>query len=118
MIEIISTEPTLLEKIRKISEHYSPEHQLKKAKEELRELLEELESALIINGGPILPSNTWSEVADVMIMNIQLAMQHGKIDKVREQMEYKVNRQLRRIEAEKKKTAWKQGMMRRFTNVK
>lgn len=118
MIEIISTEPTLLEKIRKISEHYSPEHQLKKAKEELRELLEELESALIINGEIVLPGNIWSEVGDVNIMNIQLAMQHGKIDKVREQMEYKVNRQLRRIEAEKKKTAWQQGIMSRFTEVK
>lgn len=36
--------------------------------------------------------------ADVTIMNIQLAMQHGKKDKVRKQMEYKVNRQLGRID--------------------
>ena len=118
MIEIIETEPTLLEKIRKISEHYSPEHQLKKAKEELRELLAELESAQIINGELILPGNTWSEVGDVNIMNIQLAMQHEKEDKVLEQMRYKVDRQLRRIEAEKKKTAWQQGIMSRFTDVK
>lgn len=106
MIEIIETEPTLLEKIRKISEHYSPEHQLEKAKEELRELLEELEAAQIINGKLILPGNTWSEVGDVNIMNIQLAMQHGKEDKVREQMEYKVDRQLKRIET-KKKRKWR-----------
>lgn len=117
MIEIIETEPTLMEKIRSISEYYSPEHQLKKAKEELQELLAELEAAQIINGEIVLPGNTWSEVGDVNIMNIQLAMQHGKIDKVREQMEYKVNRQLRRIEAEKKKTAWQQGIMSRFTEV-
>lgn len=117
MIEIINMEPTLLEKIRSISEYYSQEHQLKKAKEELRELLAELEAAQIINGEIVLPGNTWSEVGDVNIMNIQLAMQHGKIDKVREQMEYKVNRQLRRIEAEKKKTAWQQGIMSRFTEV-
>lgn len=101
MIEIIETEPTLMEKIRSISEHYSPEHQLKKAKEELRELLAELEAAQIINGELILPGNTWSEVGDVNIMNIQLAMQHGKIDKVLEQMKYKVNRQLERIAREK-----------------
>lgn len=101
MIEIIETEPTLLDKIRSISEYYSPEHQLKKAKEELRELLAELEEAQIINGKLILPGNTWSEVADVNIMNIQLAMQHGKEDKVREQMEYKVDRQLDRIAREK-----------------
>ena len=118
MIEIIETEPTLLEKIRKISEHYSPKHQLEKAKEELRELLAELEAAQIINGEIILPGNTWSEVGDVNIMNIQLAMQHEKEDKVLEQMRYKVDRQLRRIEAEKKKTAWQQGIMNRFTDVK
>lgn len=101
MIEIIETEPTLLDKIRGISEYYSPEHQLKKAKEEVRELLAELEAAQIINGKVILPGNTWSEVADVIIMCIQLTMQHGKEDVVREQMEYKVNRQLERIAREK-----------------
>lgn len=101
MIEIIETEPTLMEKIRSISEYYSQEHQLKKAKEELRELLAELEAAQIINGEIVLPGNTWSEVGDVNIMNIQLAMQHGKEDKVLEQMKYKVNRQLERIAREK-----------------
>ena len=100
MIEIIETEPTLLDKIRGISECYSPEHQLKKAKEEVRELLAELEAAQIINGKVILPGNTWSEVADVIIMCIQLTMQHGKEDVVREQMEYKVDRQLERIARE------------------
>ena len=114
MIEIIETEPTLMEKIRSISEYYSSEHQLKKAKEELVELMEELESALIINGQIVLPGNTWSEVGDVNIMNIQLAMQHGKIDKVREQMEYKVDRQLRRIKEEK----WKKRLLDRFTDVR
>ena len=117
MIEIINMEPTLMEKIRSISEYYSSEHQLKKAKEELVELMEELESALIINGQIVLPGNTWSEVADVMIMCIQLAMQHEKEKNVLNQMEYKVNRQLKRIEAEKKKAAWKQGIMSRFTEV-
>lgn len=118
MINIIETDPTLVEKIRKISEHYSPEHQLEKAKEELRELLAELEAAQIINGRIVLPGNTWSEVADVNIMNIQLAMQHGKENNVTNQIEYKVDRQIRRIEAEKKKTAWQQGIMSRFTDVK
>ena len=118
MIEIVETEPTLLDKIRSISEYYSPEHQLKKAKEELRELLAELEAAQIINGKIILPGNTWSEVGDVNIMNIQLAMQHGKEEKILEQMHYKTDRQLRRIEDEKKRTAWQQGIMSRFTEVK
>lgn len=100
MIEIIDTEPTLLEKIRQISEHYNPEHQIEKAKEELKELLAELEAAEIINGKLVPPDNTWGEAADVMIMTIQLAMQHNKEDKVRKQMEYKVNRQLRRMSEE------------------
>ncbi len=117
MIEIISTEPTLEDKIRQISEHYSKDNQSKKLLEEIVELAVEINFGLFENGGN-LPDNTWSEVADVMIMCIQLAMQHEKIDKVREQMEYKVNRQLRRIEAEKKKTAWQQGIMNRFTDVK
>lgn len=103
MIEIIETEPTLMEKIRSISEYYSSEHQLKKAKEELQELLAELEAAQIINGEIVLPGNTWSEDADAMIMCIQLAMQHGKEEKVREWINYKVDRQLRRMESGREK---------------
>lgn len=100
MIEILSAEPSLLEKINTIATHYSRESQLEKAKEELNELIDELENAININGYVSLSENTWSEVADVMIMCIQLAMQHGKEDIVREQMEYKVNRQLDRIARE------------------
>lgn len=118
MIEIIETEPTLMEKIHRISEYYSPAHQVGKAQEELSELYNELEMAVTINGRPIIPGNTWSEVADVIIMCIQLTMQHQKKDKVLEQMEYKVNRQLKRIETEKKKMTWQQGIMNRFTEIK
>lgn len=118
MIEIISTEPTLLDKIRQISEHYSKEHQLVKAYEEVNELAVELIMAIQSDGNVKFRDNSWSEVADVMIMCIQLTMQHGKEDKVREQLHYKVDRQLRRIEAEKKKAAWQQGIMNRFTDVK
>ena len=101
MIEIISTEPSLLDKIRQISEHYDKYTQIRKSQEECQELLDELFELKIINGNHVLPDNTWSEVADVMIMCIQLAIQHGKEDIVREQMEYKVNRQLERIAREK-----------------
>lgn len=117
MIEIMSTEPTLWDKIRMIAEYYSKDSQSKKLLEEMVELAVEINFGLFENDGN-LPDNTWSEVADVIIMCAQIAMQHDKEDKVREQMEYKVNRQLRRIEAEKKKTAWQQGIMSRFTNVK
>lgn len=87
--------------IRAISEHYSRENQLEKCKEELGELLAELEHAEIINGKMVLPGNTWSECADVIIMVSQIAMQHGKEDAVKEQMEYKLERQLKRIEEER-----------------
>lgn len=60
--------------IRAISEHYSRENQLEKCKEELKELLAELEHAEIINGKMVLPGNTWSECADVIIMVSQIAM--------------------------------------------
>ena len=87
--------------IRAISEHYSRENQLEKCKEELKELLAELEHAEIINGKIVLPGNTWSECADVIIMVSQIAMQNGKEDAVKEQIEYKLERQLKRIEEEK-----------------
>ena len=110
MIEIISTEPSLLDKIRQISEHYDKCTQIRKAQEECQELLDELYNAVHISDKITLPDNTWSEVADVMIMCIQLIMQHGKEDIVREQMEYKVNRQLERIKNEiHSKLEWWQG---------
>lgn len=100
MIEILSTEPTLMDKIRQISEHYDKYTQTRKAREECQELMDELYNAVYINDKITLPDNTWSEIADVMIMCIQLTMQHGKEDIVREQMEYKVNRQLDRMRKE------------------
>ncbi len=87
--------------IRAISEHYSRENQLEKCKEELGELLAELEHAESINGKIVLPGNTWSECADVIIMVTQIIMQHEKEDAVRQQMEYKLERQLERIEEER-----------------
>ncbi len=87
-------------KINSISEHYSRECQTAKTKEELRELLIELDAAIKINGQIVLPDNTWSEIADVIIMCSQLAMQHGKTGKVRQEIEYKVNRQIWRMENE------------------
>ncbi len=101
MIEIVSREPTIEEKIHTLAKHYSRENQLEKCKKELKELLAELEHAEIINGKMVLPGNTWSECADVIIMVSQIAMQHGKEDAVKEQMEYKLERQLGRMENEK-----------------
>ncbi len=90
--------------IRALAMHYSKKNQWNKAKEELDECMEELYGA----GNPFgyedivyMTDNTWSEIADVIIMLAQLAMQHGKEDEVRQQMEYKLDRQLKRIEEER-----------------
>lgn len=87
-----------------LAAHYSKKNQWNKAKEELDECLEELYGA----GNPFgyedivyMTDNTWSEIADVIIMLAQLAMQHGKEDVVRQQIEYKLERQLKRIEEER-----------------
>lgn len=119
MIEIISTEQTLEDKIRQISEHYSKDSQSKKLLEEMVELAVEINFGLFENGGN-LPDNAWSEVADVIILCAQITMQHGTEDKVREWMNYKVDRQLRRMENEKEDSdpEWKRNLMDRFTEVK
>lgn len=46
--------------------------------------------------------NSYTLASDVTIMNIWLAMRHEKEDQVRQQLEYKVNRQLQRISEEGK----------------
>ena len=105
MLEIIGIEPTIKEKIHTIANHYSKKSQYEKTREEAEELLAELRAASNPFGFEdcvYFSDNTWSEIADVIIMCAQLAMQHGKEDAVREQMEYKVNRQLKRIEEEKR----------------
>lgn len=99
MIEI-EQQDTIEGKIRYLAEHYSKEEQLEQAGEELKELLKELDRSMQINGSLVLPENTWSEIADVLIMCSQLAMQHGKEEQVRQQLEYKLNRQLQRIQEE------------------
>ena len=107
---------TIKDKIKGISQYYSKKNQLFKLKEELKELLIELDRAVIpfkMDEVVILPDNTWSECADVMILIAQIAMQHGKEETVKKQMEYKVDRQLNvRI---KQQVEWKKKIMKRFT---
>ena len=104
MIEIIDTEPTLWDKIRMIAEYYSKDSQSRKLLEEMVELAVEVNFGLFENGGD-LPDNTWSEVADVVIMCAQITMQHEKEDKVREWINYKVDRQLRRMKIQGKENS-------------
>lgn len=90
-----------IEKIRKISERYSKRNQLEKSLEELQELRSELLTAEIYDDDFVtLTDNTMSECADVIIMCIQLAMQHGKEKELTEQIEYKVNRQIEKMKSE------------------
>lgn len=91
MIEIEYVEPTLIDKIRLISEKYSKKHQWAKAIEEVHELLREL----ILTSEP--SENLWLEMVDVAVMSIQIAMQHNAMDKLGIGMEYKVSRQLKRM---------------------
>lgn len=112
---------TIKDKIKCISQYYSKKNQLFKLKEELKELLTELDQAIVVCDfhdrvvyeAVVLPDNTWSECADVLIMIAQITMQHGKEETVRKQIEYKVDRQLNvRI---KQQVEWKKKIMKRFT---
>lgn len=121
MLEIIGIEPTIKEKIHTIANHYSKKNQYEKAQEEVEELLSELRAASNPFGFEdcvYFSDNTWSEIADVIIMCAQLAMQHGKEDAVREQMEYKLDRQLKRINeddtCDKHREDWRQQMLEKF----
>ena len=92
----------LEEKIEYLAKHYSKKNQIEKCKEELKELLVELDNAIEINGEIVLPENTWSEVADVNIMTAQLMIQNHRKDTVIEQMRYKLDRQIERIRSERR----------------
>lgn len=111
----ILDEPSL-ERIRTLSVHYSKRSQLLKAKEELRELLDELEKApnpFDFEDLVFLTDNTWSEVADVFIMLMQLIMQHESAEKVSNEINYKLHRQFDRISKENI-PEWKEKMLNTF----
>lgn len=115
----ILDEPSL-ERIRTLSVHYSKRSQLLKAKEELRELLDELEKApnpFDFEDLVFLTDNTWSEVADVFIMLMQLIMQlimqHESAEKVSDEINYKLHRQFDRISKENI-PEWKEKMLNTF----
>ena len=87
-------------KIEYLANHYSKKEQYEKAIEEVAELGDELHRGSNPLGDQdmvYLTDNTWSECADVIIMIAQLAIQHGKEDEIKSQMEYKLDRQLNRI---------------------
>lgn len=100
-------------KIEYLANHYSKKEQYEKAIEEVTELEDELykgSNPLGDSNMVYLTDNTWSECADVIIMIAQLAIQHGKEDEIRQQMEYKLNRQINRIGQQD----WKNRVMNTF----
>lgn len=116
MIEVITETPITTEKIKVISDFYSKKNQWKKAIEEAEELLAELEMASNPFGYEDLvffSSNMWSEVADVLIMLTQLIIQHDKAENVRKAVDFKLDRQLERMEKEGQSN-WRQEMMKIF----
>lgn len=113
MIEIESME-TIEEKIEYLAKHYSKKNQIEKCKEELKELLAELDNAIEINGEIVLPENTWSEVADVNIMTAQLMIQHHRKDTVLGQMWYKLDRQIERIRSERRVSDYQERIRERI----
>lgn len=78
--------------------HYGPEHQKKKAVEEMGELITAL---MREQDNRATPEEVITEIADVQIMIRQLAIIYG-LDKVAEEMQRKQRRLLRRMDKERK----------------
>ena len=116
MIEIESME-TIEGKIEYLAKHYSKKNQIEKCKEELKELLAELDNAIEINGEIVLPENTWSEVADVNIMTAQLMIQHNRKYTVIVQIKYKLNRQIERIRSERRVSDYQERIRERILRM-
>ena len=83
------------EKLLKIIEHYGASHQRKKLCEEFMELQDELFCACEQGG---YRDNLLSEIADVLVLVMQFAYSYGYSDNdIKQMMEYKVDRQIKRM---------------------
>lgn len=90
-------------KIEKIASHYGLEHQIGKAKEELQELYVALLNYQL-DESKAYQKAVITELADVTIMVEQLRLLMDVDEEVETEIEYKLNRQLRRMEKEKQRT--------------
>lgn len=87
-------------KLLQIINHYGPLNQRKKLCEEFMELQDELFYIYDLGDDR---ENLLSEVADVLVLVMQFAYEYGySIDDVINMMQYKIDRQLDRIEKENK----------------
>jgi NTP pyrophosphatase (non-canonical NTP hydrolase) len=85
-------------KLLQIINHYGPLNQRKKLCEEFMELQDELFYVYDLGDDR---ENLLSEVADVLVLVMQFAYEYGySIDNVINMMQYKIDRQLDRIEKE------------------
>lgn len=83
-----------MNKIKFLADYYGKLNQELKAKEELSELQEELNYNIITDG---VSENTSSEIADVLIMILQIIYLYGIQEDVKEEIKFKLNRQIDRI---------------------
>ena len=95
------------EKLKRIIKHYGPVEQIKQLDEEVKEFIEtitdyERDSKSQYSTVGIMQKDKEhmeEEFGDVMVVMFQFALYHGiDMDKVKESMKYKINRQIRRME--------------------
>lgn len=90
-------------KLHLIATHYGLRHQLEKTQEELRELDEAIEEHKHFHN-PFTKAHIAEEVADVLVTCLQILDLMGiSTEEVLARARFKVNRQLWRIEGEKKR---------------
>ena len=87
------TSTEMKKKLEKIMDHYGEKNQVSKLSEELEELMLEAECASISE----VDDDFKSEVADVLVVCSQFAIKYPEILEI---MEQKVDRQIKRMEAE------------------
>ena len=86
----------IIERLKKIADHYGLVSQIAKLNEELGELSSECGYAMIGK----MNENIYSEIADVLILISQIEYLLGCSKKVNEQIEFKTRRQIQRIDRE------------------
>lgn len=83
------------EKLLTIFNNYDPKAQRNKLCEEFRELQDELYEIYVNNK---FSDNLVSEIADNFVLMLQFAYDYGiTLEEIKEEMEYKIKRQLERI---------------------
>ena len=88
------------ERHKAIAEYYGNFTEMRKLSEELVEL--QVETGVAMRSVLTRPKKSmWSEMADVINCIIHVAMQWDKVDEVLAEMDRKLDRQMKRMEAEK-----------------